>query len=86
MTGSLLTRLPTVAASDPNAATEKLNQINAVAAYQAVAAFPYIYMRARARTSHKKCRYCLSCRYRFVFKRFFGSGIRINAATAGNQG
>ena len=82
---NLATRLPAVAASDPYAATENHNEINAVAARQAVAAYSYIYMCAGARTQHKKCRYCLSCRYRIVFKRFFGSGIRINAATAGNQ-
>lgn len=86
MNTDLAFRLPAVAASDPNAATEKCNEIKAVAAYQAVAASSYIYMCARAHTSRNKCRYCLSCRYRFEFKRFFGSGIRVYAATTGNQG
>lgn len=86
MKTDLAFRLPAVAASDPNAATEKFNEINTVAAYQAVAASSYIHMRARAHTSRKKCRYCLSCRYRFDLNRFFGSGIRVYAATAGNQG
>jgi hypothetical protein len=86
MIGPSSVRLPAVAACNPNAATEKFNEINTVAAYQAVAAFSYTYMHARAHTSRKKCRYCLSCRYRFDLKRFFGSGIRVYAATTGNQG
>lgn len=70
---------------NPYAVTRKPNEIKAVPASQAVTAFPYTYMHARAHTSRKKCRYCLSCRYRFDLKRFFGSGIRVYAATTGNQ-
>jgi hypothetical protein len=85
MIGSSSTRLPVVAALGLHAATEKFNEIKAVAARQAVAAFSYTYMHARAHTSRKKCRYCLVCRYRFDLKRFFGSGIRVYAATTSNQ-